>query len=1597
MVLQVKKKPNIFEQIGGFINDNVIKPVVSDVGKAVNTASIPITGLVGTGLVLGDKAFNGGKNSQSLVNATLAQQNENQKNSFVPANVMSGKATPGEFLGSVAQTGVNLAPYAIPGVGGAVDKLGTKTAGSLISKGAPKVVSKLAGTGAKAVAGGAIATPTFAGINAVQQGVNSGFHSFDPGQANMAGLQAGAIATASELGIKGAKATIPAVGKGAKVAVKTVNEGRPSVIAAQHPAVQELQTNLALLRQHDEQLARNGLSPNSAPRINNAKAQASTLQEINNTTKLLTRQIAQNGSIKIPGANNETTPLNHFTTPESAEALNNGAAFDYTKNPVHGTGSKDLSDARTGKLVDDGQPALYLSLDDKSWQTASTPNPNATKVVLPSLDDVVKFQKEGGSVGFNYKTQQYEGSKDAAIKTDLSPIQYHVDPKAKTLVIDSVNAFKRAQQLAGQRADSPQFWSQLRKQYDVVDIKNVAKIIKETSVDDENKFARGFFSGAKADQKIVLNPNVVSKKPFSLNPTLNSAKPKVAIKQSPSEVSVEQQMADALGMSPKELQKAIAGPDQEAIAKERIKANNTPQPPIVPEGKTAKEAIPLQPKYEAPRTPEENTALNPTKITIPDVEPGNTEQVRVNAQLASEPIRYEANFGARLARKLTSQEKQDFPEMVEGTKPIKSKEAQAAVNAYRRMTDQAHAINQSLGGNTNYKQNYYHRQWDLSDPKMAEKYDKILQKSSYVDPYNFKGINAQPQAFKTVAEGEAAGFHLVNKGDPVKDFETYGNSASYALRQQAIRKGIDQADQLNTGKNVSFDLGNGESVPVSKATAKGIKGLSNHAPTDNPIVKGARVVNKGTKQFVLGGTQFHPINIGVLRAGPELALTGHPIRAVKGTVSMFASQASPRFNDYLRTKAAQDGLPEFAARIGIPYGSNDFATTGVNSIAGHGLIFGKAMPAMQDQMLRSIKSDLDKKGIPYDSPQAHQAGLVANKVLGFLNTTVQNLDPRAQRVVSDWVFAPQFTRSGLELFRDAFRTGLGGKYARAAIVGNVLATTAVIGAIGAATGQNSDDVRDLLLRAIIDPAAPTPLKDDNGNTIRFKTPGTLTSMVAKLLGIGLTRGTDGHLSVTWNPKNVPSSIADFARSHLSELPANALKIATNTNYAGKPLYDPNAKPGTQIAQGATSIATGLLPIGAQSLPYVPAVKQLFPKDVQTVLDANTPGTDPILKSLASSLGATAATDKTVGKGLSTSRYYDQVDQAKQGLDRQASDALDLYFGSKKNPVTGAYDVKPNANDSRVKATALLQNPTALDHIIIANQNLAKEGENVDPLFSLSKDQITKYFQYTAMAPGSADKIDWVNKNPWYEGSPNNPNDGGLVAKRNDFFSSLPAGDPNKPKLDIQYPEASAAVKALQTTYSGLAQTDKGQFIQAHPELVDQWAKQSDYTNKMREALGYSPLKNYPEASDSLNKYITNYTAADKSTRAGIRNGDTQNYKKMIGYFDSIDLYNINKAGALNQLQGEPDQTSEQNKAISNLAKDIYQMPNGSYSIQPAGYLDGLSNSTSQKSKHKYKSRYSRTVRAKEIVTPKVTFKGKSAISKTSTTGKHKVSIKKSLT
>jgi hypothetical protein len=961
-----------------------------------------------------------------------------------------------------------------------------------------------------------------------------------------------------------------------------------------------------------------------------------------------------------------------------------------------------------------------------------------------------------------------------------------------------------------------------------------------------------------------------------------------------------------------------------------------------------------------------NNPLLKTK-TIPKVNPGDYQKVRSNGQLAENQISNAAHQALFALGKLSQQSRKVFweryvehPGTIAG---IQSKaeraKVQTAVDRWRGGADLVNALSNSVATTkealTPYVQNYAKHVWDLRDPKDRARFMDLVEGQQRL-PSDWNGLDNQPRVFKTVAQGKAAGFKLLNEGRPEKDMADYFARSGAALKKQAIIKGVTEAD-ANVPKDAWLDFHDGKApTPVSKAAQKEMRVFT--TPSDAKfLLRAYRTANRTAKRTLLSLSQFHPININLLQAAPAMALKGHEIGAAKAVLGTFGAM-SHNESDRIMQKALEDGTIEKAARIGTPvrYGS-DFSETGKltpGGASGERMIFEQQIPAAHVQMVRSVVKDLERKGINLDSPQARDAGEKVNKIMGFMNTELRNDNPKVARAAGDVLLAPQFTRAKWGVLLDALhKGGAGGSYARAAVAGKYLTELGLMVGAGYAVGQQSDNLLDMAKRAAISPAIPTPFKDDKGNNIQLRLPSNYISEAAGIPA-SLTRDQNGRVQIQ-GPKSANDVVQNteaYGRNRLAMIPGDFLKVLTNTDFPGRQLYDnPNAQPGDlqvpTTGKGATQALTTLLashlPIGSQGITQTNAVESKLPQDVQDVLNQGKGGINPVIKSALSAIGATPQTDKTVGKGLQTTQYFSALDSAKKGLNPNDLAAFNSIHQQTKDPVTGQYIIKPTVFDGSAKATLYLQHPNVLTADTKLNQTLKDQGQTIDPFFNLSGDQQKAYLAYQTMQPGSADRTDWINKNQsWYTD---------FNGARSAFFDQLPPGDPNRPTAPIQFPEPSAQVVALQKQYDAIpdgpnAGQQKAQFLTSNPALADQFDKQFQYDNALRQARGYAAIKDAPKPSDQLRSFMDTYNAADKAGRASIRNSQPGMYQAMIGFYDAADINGINKTGAVNRLQGEPDQTSQQNKEISNLAKDIYQNADGTYQIVPAGWMQGLTNSSS---------------------------------------------------
>lgn len=993
----------------------------------------------------------------------------------------------------------------------------------------------------------------------------------------------------------------------------------------------------------------------------------------------------------------------------------------------------------------------------------------------------------------------------------------------------------------------------------------------------------------------------------------------VAIKQAPGKFAAYQ---DSLDITP-----PAETPKTPAPAKVSVKTPAAPTPTPQVSLRTPKPTTTDLPLVRG-------TSKNPFKSTARNVKAGDYAGARLAAQQLTYPVKVVAG---RFEQAMNDLQKTDpeswsnFWRLAEKPPATASPELTRALYWWREGANRIQAHANSAGKETAYLKNFGLHPWQLNnvtEEQLARGGAGILKQ------------HAISRKYPTIAAGEKAGLKL---GDnPTAEGLKYLNGGSAALSRILSKKALTAADSAETTKPHTLDLGWGHTVQLSDKGIKESKALTNYLVSESKIPRGLRTANVGLKSAILSYGQFHPFNISVLRAGPSLALKGHVNEALTGVGRTFRPllPGGKEYVDKVLTQAYRDGMIDKAAQIGMPYGEAGYnvAGTALKGGAGHRLVFERQMPLMHDQVVRSVIADLEKNGVPLDSEAARQAGIVGNATMGFINKEALNMSPRLRQSMSDWMLAGQFTPSKIVTLSKLTKGGEAGKYARTDVTSNAIAALALVTGIGFVLQQKSDSIRDLVLRALIDPAIPTPFKDAKGNNIEVGIPATYTGDISKLIGLKLVRGPDGHLTPEFHPGNLPKSVADWIRARLSPLASTAVDLKTNTEFGNKPLFDPNAPLGTKAIQATTTEAQGMLPIGAQGLPYTSVVKEHVPDSVKQILDANTPGSNPVIKSGLSSVGFRTRTDTSTGKGLESKRYFDARDWAlSQAKNDTEKSALLSWLGSKKNPVTNDYSVKPNPNDTQAKARDLLRSPEAFNTIYSMNQRIAKEGGKVDPLWTQSQDKIKSVLSYQAMPPGGPDKAHWITQNKsWYLS---------LSDQRSKFFNSLPKGDPNAPQQPIEYPSPSKDVAAKQEKFFNISDSaERAKYLQDNPDIQTQLDKQAEYNNKLREATGYSALDTFPTAPKGLQKIIDQYNALPKhdgpkggnATRSAWIRSHPQEFANMTKYFTSASLYGLDKEAAQAQFK-DTEMSQKGLKDLYNLGQyDVVKNADGTYALGSGG-------------------------------------------------------------
>ena len=284
------------------------------------------------------------------------------------------------------------------------------------------------------------------------------------------------------------------------------------------------------------------------------------------------------------------------------------------------------------------------------------------------------------------------------------------------------------------------------------------------------------------------------------------------------------------------------------------------------------------------------------------------------------------------------------------------------------------------------------------------------------------------------------------------------------------------------------------------------------------------------------------------------------------------------------------------------------------------------------------------------------------------------------------------------------------------------------------------------------------------------------------------------------------------------------------------------------------------------------------------------------------------------KGTSQSSYfYQSLEKAAKDNKLSGSD-LELYqaLTSKKYNGDGSVEGKTEG-DVLMNNRILANKPNIIKALSeAAKWRSAQTGEELDPLYKLPVDKQQYFYHLQGSPKNGAEQRKLKQDAPWLEDF---QKERSAYFKRQDFKS----GKSNR----VPYPEVSDELQATLKTYHDMPSSpQKWAFLDAHPELSEHYKQIEDYSNKVREAQGYAPLRTRPQQSQYVKMQMANKNWRDPA---------------VAKYLQDLNVYNITNSASLAEMQGE-ELSPKALKAIQSVGKyGLVKNPDGTFALK---YPDG---------------------------------------------------------
>lgn len=925
-------------------------------------------------------------------------------------------------------------------------------------------------------------------------------------------------------------------------------------------------------------------------------------------------------------------------------------------------------------------------------------------------------------------------------------------------------------------------------------------------------------------------------------------------------------------------------------------------------------------------------SLNPNKHTenseikrfsSRNVKPGDykvaDQRYRTTQRLADF---YRDRTNAQLS-KLSQADRDNFIDHAQGVKPITEAKnpvaVQRAVDAFRKGADTMHALDKNwAGGETAHIKDFFPDYWadspknqellqhkaeqDLEEQVGPEEWNRLTKgekqqllsetvQNHSLDTGNYSGFRNKARLFANQAEGKIAGFEP-RFTDPRDAVSNYFNGAKLNIAPATLIKGAREADSLEQNIRNSIDLPGDKSFQISDKGFNALKHTARRSSTlSKPVRLGAKAL-RGVDTAVVKTIVANPLIHGQNQEFNALFSAAFDMPGNKG-----ARVAQTIKNQMLLAKNATERSKW----------DEEFVRHGGSS------------PTYGKNNLGFIAKGLQKVGVSPKVSELSPNGMAAiekNIRVALYKTAVEHgMKPEAaiqtiERSLGGPNVAGQFERT-FGLFTHYLKTNvkLLGHIGNEARKGNLAPLIGI--SLGMAAYASANKV----------------WQEVTGNpNADFRMPGVL--------------GTAHQLYEA--PRQIAQgSLPSVLTSHTNPLLTTGIEqIANRKLYA--PLIGPRSKtnnlddPGDRLNNVISNVFGP-----AYNIQNVQSGKSTAPEAVTNyLLGAYTPHAKgyqaapniPVLNSKGS----------LPGNGLKQQQqYFNALDNLNEfsSKSKRNEDAINTFLDRDKNSRGQTIQLSPS--EKIASYTLIANNPQALKALQIYEKT---SDTNHAPMWDLPLKDLKTVMNYEGRSTNDPEKQVYADKklsngktvaafakinSDWYD-------------KQKPFPGSKPpvpaAGTPKYPAFDTQ------TTKDINTYHSLTNPTAKGNFLDNHPDVVKSMDTLAKYYNQLSLAQGGLATKPYPTAAPDVQKFMDAYNAADKDTRKGIRNANPTEYRKMIAFYDALDLYSINQQGSKSIYQGEPDYTNKSAKAIKNIGEDFYVDQNGNYQLIPAGWMLGLGGS-----------------------------------------------------